>query len=328
MPIKRDMSAFFNQVKEAVPETMKKFDKKNYTIEHLFTPTFKDSKATVIMRFLPPNVNEYKCFVENRSHITQGFGVDCLEKFGKRCPICEHNHAIYINYPDKNDPARQQLLLPRPSQSFFSNIYIVRNDNAPETEGKVFRYRYGKQIMALIKRVMDGYDDAEEGHIDGFSPFDWTTGANFTLVAEKGPMGPRYEASKFGKQRQICRYDRTAGKFVDLTVEEQDAIERQLYTLEDIEKKEADCKPVEKVNEYVMQKLGRGLWKLDENNKPVPPVENTVTTTADHRETDEKTHNAADDYKVEFESPATSKTKEQAASKDESSFFDELENWQ
>ncbi len=325
MPIKRDMSAFFNQVKEAVPEKTDRFERKSFAIEHVFTPTFKDGKTTVIMRFLPPNVNEYKWFVENRIHITQGFGIDCLQKFGKYCPICEHNHAVYVKYPDRSDPHRNELLLPKAGQTFYSNVYIVRNDNAPETEGKVFRYRYGRQIMTLIKQVMDGYDDVEEGHIDGFNPLDWSTGANFNLVAEKGPMGPRYDASKFGKQRPICRYDRAAGKFVDLTVEEQDEIERSLYTLDEIEKKEADCKPAEKFEDYVLSKLGRRLWKFIDG-KVILPDENSPAVSTSHTDTPNQ-GNAAADFAVDFDSPKKSEpAAEKSSSSDETSFFDELEN--
>lgn len=327
------MSGFFNQVKDAAPKNRDENAKKDFTIENLFTPTYKDGKAEVVMRFLPPNVNEFKPFVENRLHIKKGFGCDCLEKFGKKCPICEHNHALWKQYPKTCDKAsaaiRDGKLIVRSKKIFYSNVLIVRNDNATDTEGKVYRFSYGPQIMGLINKAMSGYEDSEEGWQEGYNVFDWTEGANFTLKAVQGQYGPNYDESKFGKQKAINRYDRKTKTYIPLDTVEQDEIEAKLYTLDECEKKEEDCREASNVIEYTERKFGFKLWSLDKDGKPVIPADDDSTTTTSSTKNESKT-DASDDFAADFGSEEISEESssdvELNASNDDQAFFDEIEN--
>lgn len=330
MPVKRDMTNFFKQVMEAAPQ---KRERKDYTIENLFTPTFKDGKTTVVIRFLPPNVNEYKPFVENRVHIQKGFGVDCLEKFGKKCPICEHNHALWKRYPklntSKEDAAkRDSLLIVRPNRRYYTNILIVRNDNAPDTEGKVYRFQFGNMILGIINKAMEGHEDSEEGWIEGFNPFLWDEGANFTLEGVINDYGPNWKESKFGKIKPINRYDRKTKTYVPLDTAEQDAIEAQLLTLDEIEKKEAECRTFDEIKDYTEKKFGFKLWSLGTDGKPIQPVDD-VAASAPVGDVKESVGSAADDFADDF---GRELAKEKSSdtnmdiSNDDQSFFDDMEN--
>lgn len=334
MPKKRDMSSFFKQVSDAAPKSRDENGKKDFTIENLFTPTYKDGKTEVVMRFLPPNVNEFKPFVANWLHIQKGFGCDCLAKFGKKCPICEHNHALWKKYPKTASKEEQQIrnskLIVREKKLFYTNVLIVRNDNNPETEGKVFRYCFGPKIMGMMNKVMAGYEDSEEGWQEGINPYDWTEGANFTLKGVMAEYGPNYDDSKFGKQKAINRYDRATKTYIPLDTVEQDAIEAQLYTLDEIDKKEEECMPPEKVVEYCERKFKFKLWKLGEDGKPVIPEEETADNTADNPYSKSVKETPVDDFAADFESTTITESKatdiEATASTDDSSFFDEIEN--
>lgn len=336
MPKKRDMSGFFKQVKEVVPQ--ERNNDKFKAVENLFHPTYKDGKTEVVFRFLPPHVDEFKPFVMNQIHIQKGFGCDCLEKFGKKCPICEHNHALWKKYPKTSDKEtaviRDSKLITRAKQLFFSNILVVRNDNAPDTEGKVFRYQFGPAIMKLIDKAMSGYEDSEDGWQEGFNPFDWTEGANFTLKSVEGAYGPNYDESKFGKQKAINRYDRATKTYIPLDTVEMDEIEAKLYTLDECEKKEEDCRTADKVVEYAERKFGFTLWKLGEDGKPIVPTEdNEDLAKASYSRKNESKSDASDDFAGEFAGSSTdsddediSSVNESAASNDDEAFFSEIEN--
>lgn len=267
MPIKRDLSSYYKHISDAVPQAK---STKSYIVENQFEPTFKDGKCSVVMRFLPSHTQEFKPFVENRIHIfkTNGgwFVCDCLEKFGQECPVCKYNSDVWKHYgSEKVKEGEKEIylatkhLVGSAKNEYYSNVLIVKNNNAPDTEGKVFRYKFGVLIMKKIDAAWKGYDDEEEGHIDGFNPFDWYQGANFTLTAEKGSYGPDYSSSRFGKQRPLCRFDRGTGEFVEMTNVEMDKVESNLYTLDDVEKKQEASETAERIKQRYLEKTGKPL---------------------------------------------------------------------
>lgn len=269
MPIQRDFSQYFSAVKETAPVQASSTKKVNYSIENVFKPTFKNGSAEVIMRFLPSHPSEFKPFIENRSHMYQfaegkWFGCDCLEKYGTTCPICDYNHKLYTCGKFTKEEARP-LRLPNARRRFVSNVLIIKNDNAPETEGNVYRFEFGVQIMDIIRNAMQGYDDPEEGHVDGFNPFDWKTGANFIYSGVQGAMGPKLDKSRFGKQRPIS--DKSGHEFTSAEIDE---IESKLYTLDEYERKIEDSKTYDEIVAYYRQKTGKSLFAvIDGDESPV-----------------------------------------------------------
>lgn len=266
MPVQRDFSQYFTAVQATAPvqNTTKKV---NYTVENLFKPTFKNGTAEVIMRFLPSHPSEFKPFIENRTHMYQfaegkWFGCDCLEKYGTTCPICDYNHKLYTCGKFTKEEARP-LRLPNARRRFIANVLIVKNDNAPDTEGQVYRFEFGVQIMDMIRNAWQGYDDPEEGHVDGFNPFDWKTGANFIYNGVQGAMGPKLDKSRFGKQRPIS--DKTGREY---TAAEIDEIESKLYTLDEYERKLEDSKSYDEIVAYYRQKTGKSLFGVIDGDSP------------------------------------------------------------
>lgn len=259
MPIKRDFQGYFSQIAHA--GNAGTTEKKSYKVENAFTPVFKDGTYEVVMRFLPSHPDEISPFIENRNHMFQlkngtWFGCDCLSKFGKPCPICDYNRAMWKKY-SKEEAKNHTLGKFRPN--YVSNVLIVRNDNAPETEGKIFRFEYKSLVMGLISKAMTDHEDPEEGIIKGFNPFDWKNGANFIFKGVQAGKFTKNDGSCFGAQKPINRWDRTTKKFVPLTDEEIDAIEAQLYTLADCEHKESDVRDYNGILESYLKKNGSPL---------------------------------------------------------------------
>ena len=217
MPIKRDFQGYFSQIAHA--GNAGTTEKKSYKVENAFTPVLKDGTYEVVMRFLPSHPDEISPFIENRNHMFQlkngtWFGCDCLSKFGKPCPICDYNRAMWKKY-SKEEAKNHTLGKFKPN--YVSNVLIVRNDNAPETEGKVFRFEYKSLVMGLISKAMTDHEDPEEGIIKGFNPFDWKNGANFIFKGVQAGKFTKNDGSCFGAQKPINRWDRTTKKFVPLT---------------------------------------------------------------------------------------------------------------
>ena len=259
MPITRNFQDYFQQIAKAGNSATT--EKKSFKVVYAFTPVLKVGTYEVVMRFLPSHPDEVSPFIENRSHMFQldngiWFGCDCLSKFGKACPICDYNRAIWKKYP--KDEAKTKVL-PKWKPKYVSNVLIVRNDNAPETEGKVFRFEYGPLIMGLISNAMTDHEDAEAGLVKGFNPFDWKTGANFIFKGNQAGKYVKNDGSNFGSPKAINKWDRTQKKYISLTDEEIDVIEGQLYTLADCEHKEDKVRGYDAILDSYLKKNGSPL---------------------------------------------------------------------
>src|SRR5574344_240233 len=252
--VRNNVAEYFKMIEETAPQEKRK----SFAIENAFRPIPKDGKFEVVIRFLPPAVTEFKPFVENRSHLfkigeDKWFVCDCLEKFGKPCPICDFNRGLYKTHTKEE---AYKLRLGNARSKYISNILVVKNDAAPDTEGKVFRFEYGRLIMEKIRTAMTGYDDPDEGHIEGFNPFDYNTGANFIYSGVQGAYGPKLDGSHFSKQKPIS--DKAN---VPYTQEQVNALEAKLYTLDDCEHKESECRDYESIVKAYKDKTGKDLFE-------------------------------------------------------------------
>lgn len=337
MPTNRDFSNYFEAIKNTAEPRQEAAPKVKYIVENTFKPLYKNGKAEVVMRFLPSHPDEFKPFIENRTHMYEYepgkyFGCACLEKFGLPCPICEHNHKLYTCGKYTKEEARP-LRLPNAKRRFVSNVYIVKNDNAPETEGNVYRFEYGNLIMDMIRNAMQGYDDPEEGHVEGFNPFDWKTGANFIYNGVQGAMGPKLDKSKFGKQRPIS--DKTGR---ELTESEIDDIESRIYTLDEYEKKVDQVWNADEIRKRFATKVGHRLFdKFDGTKEEVPtiegeePVVQAFTESATTQNTTKSTSSVTEDIVTatfDNKAPAkkTSNKTTAATAAQEDDFFSNLED--
>lgn len=260
MPMKRDLNSYFTDINAAVAEQQPKEKKfKSWKIENLFQPTVKDGKFSVVIRFLPSHPDEIKPFIENRKHTIKlandkWFITECLTKFGKPCPICQHNREMYKKYP-KEEAAKYSY--GKGKSRYICNILVVRNANNTETEGKVFRFEFGPQIMKMISTAMTDKDDELQGIVKGFNPFDWDTGANFVYTGVQGSNGPKLDDSHFGTPGPIDRWD--GKKYVPLTTAEIDDIESKLYHLEECYNKEDEVADFNTICKRWFDKTGEQL---------------------------------------------------------------------
>jgi hypothetical protein len=234
MTRKIDFGAYFEKLdqenKVAAESAAKKAKFKTENKEGFFTTTLdKEGNATIIFRFLPPKEGETFPYSKKVQHSFEGpngwFIHDCLKEYNHICPICKSNNGLYASKDDKNiSIAKEHKRKP----SYVANILIVKNDNAPETVGKVFKLRYKAMFDGLIKEATKSSIDPETGEtIAGFNAFDYENGANFIWTICKGKYGPDYTKSKFGKAKKINLNNKP------LTDSEINSIDAQLYPLEE-----------------------------------------------------------------------------------------------
>ena len=195
--------------------------------EGFFTPKFaEDGTFNAIVRFLPPHQSEDLPFQKVYSHGFQGdaggwFIENCPTTLGHKCPLCIDNGKIW----DSNEEFAKKR---KRKVNFYANLLIVKNPQQPETEGKVFKFRYG---VKLHEKIMERIAP-KNPEIDEMVPiFDYEHGANFKLKVKssnipgfKKPV-PNYDASSFAEPTPIS----LNGK--PLTDAQLDELENQIHKL-------------------------------------------------------------------------------------------------
>ena len=154
----------------------------------------KSNNGYAVIRFLPAPDGEDLPFAKVYSHAFQGPGgwlIDqCLTTVNQKCPVCEHNSALWNNGTDAGkEVARKQ----KRKLTYISNVYVVKDPANPENEGKVFLFKYGKKIFDKIMEAMQPeYEDETP-----INAFDFWQGANFKLKAKSVAGYRNYDSSEF-----------------------------------------------------------------------------------------------------------------------------------
>tara|TARA_R110001606_G_scaffold14319_2_gene60678 strand:+ start:18261 stop:19184 length:924 start_codon:yes stop_codon:yes gene_type:complete len=185
---------------KSVTEQIKKQDKpKSFGggDDDLFKPQVnKEGNAMILMRFLPPHLDEELPFVKKYSHGFQGpngwFIEDCPTSIGEKCPVCTFNSSIWDSDEQRARNQKRKL-------SLYANVMILKDENNPENNGKIFKYRYGIKIHEKIMEKI-----APESSIDDpIQVFDYESGANFKLKVKTVKSGarsyPNYDSSSFAE---------------------------------------------------------------------------------------------------------------------------------
>lgn len=274
--MKRNFNSYFQDVKNVNINRESTEKKTSFEVEGLLKPVMKQGKFQMVIRFLPskPVEGEDVPFVENRSHMMQlkngaWFGCDCVSKWksaGMTCPVCDYNSKIWNKY-GRTDEARSKVLAKwRPD--YYTNVYVIKNPNQPDTEGKVYRLKFSRAIMKFITDAMADRDDPELGRVPGINPFSWygpedkevisgdeKPGANFIWTGVQGSNGPSYDESHFGKPSRISKLS-VDGKITPMTNAEIDEVEANLWTLKDIERTKESMPSYETIIQRYKTKSG------------------------------------------------------------------------
>ena len=158
--------------------------------------------GSAMFRFLPAkdegdeDVPFVKIYNHGYKHNGQWYIENCPTTINEKCPQCEANSELWQSGLESN----KKLASDRKRKlSYWANIIILQDKANPETEGKVFKFRFGDKIMKKI--VAMGNPE-----FDGEKPIDVTDvfeGANFMLKVEKISGQANYDKSKFGSISEL-----------------------------------------------------------------------------------------------------------------------------
>ena len=163
--------------------------------ERLWKPELdKTGNGYAVIRFLPSPDGEDIPWAKLYSHAFQGPGgwyiENSLTTTGGKDPVSDYNRELWNsgNESDKDTVRKQKRKL-----SYYSNIYVVRDQVNPQNEGKVFLFKYGKKIFDKVMEAMQPEFEDESP----INPFDFWQGANFKLKIVKKDGYWNYDKSEF-----------------------------------------------------------------------------------------------------------------------------------
>lgn len=177
-------------------EKLKKGGGENsYEDNRIWKPTLdKSSNGYAVIRFLPPTNGEDLPWVRQFSHGFQGKGgwfiENCPTTVGGKCPVCEANNELWNSGVESDKKIARDR---KRKLSYISNILVISDPSAPQNEGKVFLYKYGKKIFEKIEEKMHPQFQDEEA----VNPFDFWKGADFKLKVRKVDGYINYDKSEF-----------------------------------------------------------------------------------------------------------------------------------
>jgi len=180
--------------------------------ERFWRPTQgKDGVGSAIIRFLPVSEGDSQPWVELTEYAFQGPGGWYIEKaltsIGRKDPVQDKFSELWQTGIEANREKAKKL---KRKFSYVSNILVIKDPGAPENEGKVFLYKFGKRIFDKIRNAMfpeqDELDEQKKEGINVFCPWE---GSNFKLRVAKVDSFPNYDKSEFATPAALLDGDDT-----------------------------------------------------------------------------------------------------------------------
>ena len=175
--------------------------------ERIWKPKFdKDKgKGSCTVRFLPAKEGDE--FVEVMSYSFNGPGGNyydlALQTIGEKDPVQIAAINMFRKAKTEDDKKlynEAKKLLPK--RKYYANVYIVKDGEVPENEGKVFIWEFGPAIFKKIKEVIQPEFEEDDEPMD---PFDLWTGAELKIRM----VGTEIPDSRTGKMITVPNYDKT-----------------------------------------------------------------------------------------------------------------------
>ncbi len=179
----------------------------NRNDERFWQPTRdKAGNGYAVVRFLPGDAEAPTPWVRYWDHFFKGptgqwYVEKSLTSIGQADPLSESNSKLWNE--DGSEEAKRIVRERKRNLRYIANVLIVSDPSAPENEGQVKLYRFGKKIF---DKIMDSMQPQfpDEAPVN---PFDMWNGADFTIKIRKVEGYPNYDASSFKSPAQIAGDD-------------------------------------------------------------------------------------------------------------------------
>ena len=217
--LKRNRGSNISKIIKAA-EATNTGETKSYVDDRIWKPTVdKAGNGYAVIRFLPGTEDSLP-FVRYWDHGFKGptgqwYIENSLTSIGQPDPVGELNSRLWNSGIESDkDRARTQ----KRRLHYVTNIYVVSDPSAPQNEGKVFLYKFGKKIFDKIYDLMNPAF-ADETPID---PFDFWEGADFKLKIRNVEGYRNYDKSEFSSAAPLLNADEAKleevyGKLHDLS---------------------------------------------------------------------------------------------------------------
>jgi hypothetical protein len=181
-------------------------EKKSYVDERVWKPTVdKAGNGYAVLRFLPAAEGQELPWVRYWDHGFKGptgqwYIENSLTSIGQTDPVGELNSRLWNSgiEADKEKARAQKRRL-----HYVANVLGVQDPSAPQNEGKVFLYKFGKKIFDKIMDSMQP-DFADETPVN---PFDFWEGADFKLKIRQVEGYRNYDKSEFASPSALYDAD-------------------------------------------------------------------------------------------------------------------------
>jgi hypothetical protein len=181
-------------------------EQKNYSDDRIWKPTVdKAGNGYAVLRFLPAREGQELPWVRYWDHGFKGptgqwYIENSLTSIGQTDPVGELNSRLWNSgiEADKEKARAQKRRL-----HYVANVLVVQDPSAPQNEGKVFLYKFGKKIFDKIMDSMQP-DFADETPVN---PFDFWEGADFKLKIRQVEGYRNYDKSEFASPSALYDAD-------------------------------------------------------------------------------------------------------------------------
>ena len=179
----------------------------NRNDERFWQPTRdKAGNGYAVIRFLPGDAEAPTPWVRYWDHFFKGptgqwYVEKSLTSIGQSDPLSESNSKLWNE--DGSEEAKRIVRERKRNLRYIANVLIISDPSAPENEGQVKLYRFGKKIF---DKIMDSMQPQfpDEAPVN---PFDMWNGADFTVKIRKVEGYPNYDASAFKSPSAIAGSD-------------------------------------------------------------------------------------------------------------------------
>ena len=181
-------------------------EKKSYADERIWKPTVdKAGNGYAVLRFLPAAEGQDLPWVRYWDHGFKGptglwYIENSLTSIGKPDPVGELNSRLWNSgiESDKERARSQKRRL-----HYVTNVMVVSDPSAPQNEGKVMIYKFGKKIFDKIMDMMNPSFQDETP----VNPFDFWEGADFKLKIRNVDGYRNYDKSEFSSPAALFESD-------------------------------------------------------------------------------------------------------------------------
>ena len=196
-----------NKLVAAAQEGNGSSDNKRQENEHIWKPTVdKAGNGYAVIRFLPAEAEVP--WVRYWDHGFKGptgkwYIEKSLTSLGQQDPLGEYNTKLWNS---GNEEDRETVRKQKRRLHYVTNILVVSDPSAPENEGKVFMYQFGKKIFDKIQDLMQPQFPGETP----VDPFDLWNGADFQLKIRNVEGYRNYDRSEFKAPAPLLEGDEVA----------------------------------------------------------------------------------------------------------------------